>query len=290
MITGIDHIALVVRDLDAAVADYRALLGREPNWRGALDGAQHAWFQIPNTGLDLIAPLKASRFGKSARERLEAGGEGILAIGFAVRSLEDASRTVARRGIAVAAQTELTSVDQSGVERSWRYANLASGLPTFLVQAAESEWPVSSATEESAVEGLDHVVIRTANPDRAAAVYGARLGLDLRLDRSNPQWHSRLQFFRCGDAILEIASRLDTPTDDANDSFGGLAWRINDAPAIRERLERSGFDVSQLRDGRKPGTRVFTVRSRTAGVPTLMLESSAVRPGKSESNLNPAAA
>ena len=37
-------------------------------------------------------------------------------------------------------------------------------------------------------------------------------------------------------------------------------------------LAKQGFDVSEVRAGRKPGTRVFTVRSETHGVATLCLE------------------
>jgi catechol 2,3-dioxygenase-like lactoylglutathione lyase family enzyme len=125
------------------------------------------------------------------------------------------------------------------------------------------------------VVGLDHVVINTTNPDRALAFYGARLGLDFRLDRSNPQWGSRLMFFRCGGAVVEVGARLDAPIGDAQDRLSGLAWRIPDPDAAQARLAKAGFDVSDVRTGRKPGTRVFTVRSGVPGAPTLMLSAEA---------------
>ena len=37
-------------------------------------------------------------------------------------------------------------------------------------------------------------------------------------------------------------------------------------------LAGAGLDVSEVRAGMKPGTRVFTVRDGTCGVPTLMIE------------------
>jgi len=37
------------------------------------------------------------------------------------------------------------------------------------------------------------------------------------------------------------------------------------------------FDVSEVRTGRKPGTKVFTVRAAPGGVPTLMLTPSPER-------------
>ena len=119
------------------------------------------------------------------------------------------------------------------------------------------------------------MVINTANPDRAVALYGARLGLDFRLDRSNPQWGSRLMFFRCGGAVVEIGASLKAEDAARPDRLSGLAWRVADPDAAQARIARAGFDVSEVRAGRKPGTKVFTVRSGVVGAPTLMLSAEA---------------
>jgi catechol 2,3-dioxygenase-like lactoylglutathione lyase family enzyme len=129
----------------------------------------------------------------------------------------------------------------------------------------------ASVSDDAAVSTLDHIVVNTANPERAVAFYGGRLGLDLRLDRSNEQWGARQLFFRCGDAVVEVGSSLKAPPSDAPDTFGGLAWRVRDPESARARIATAGIDVSELRNGRKPGTSVFTVRNGTGGVPTLML-------------------
>jgi hypothetical protein len=47
---------------------------------------------------------------------------------------------------------------------------------------------------------------------------------------------------------------------------------VPDAQAARARLQAAGLDVSEVRGGRKPGTRVLTLRDGTCGVPTLLLE------------------
>jgi hypothetical protein len=78
-------------------------------------------------------------------------------------------------------------------------------------------------------------------------------------------------FFRCGGAVVEIGSRLGAEASDAPDRLSGLAWRVTDPDAAQARLARAGFDVSEVRSGRKPGTKVFTVRSGVPGAPTLML-------------------
>ena len=108
-------------------------------------------------------------------------------------------------------------------------------------------------------------MISTPDPERAAALYGARLGLDMALERSHPDW-GRLMFFRCGDLIVEVTHRpakpADPPRDMARDRFGGICWRVADIDATHARLAEAGVDVSEVRTGRKPGTRVMTVRIR----------------------------
>ena len=119
-------------------------------------------------------------------------------------------------------------------------------------------------------------MIRTHHSEHCAALLGARLGLDLRADLRRPEWGARLMFFRCGDLIVEVMEPLDpagASTDaTSTDSFYGLSWRAGDAGAAQQRLHEAGVAVSELRAGRKPGTRVFTLRSHCAEVPTLVIE------------------
>ncbi|MGH6950206.1 MAG: hypothetical protein ACREH4_05005, partial [Vitreimonas sp.] len=64
---------------------------------------------------------------------------------------------------------------------------------------------------------------------------------------------------------------------DGRDRLWGLSWRVADADAARARLAAAGANVSDVRAGLKPGTRVFTVRDRTCGVATLMIQPSPKR-------------
>ncbi len=51
--------------------------------------------------------------------------------------------------------------------------------------------------------------------------------------------------------------------DTSQDRLRGLCWRVADIDATHARLVQAGVDVSEVRTGRKPGTRVMTVRSGT---------------------------
>ena len=78
-------------------------------------------------------------------------------------------------------------------------------------------------------------------------------------------------FFRCGDLIVEVAHDLKKEASDDPDRLWGLSWRSVNVDATQKRLAAGGHDVSEVRVGRKPGTRVFTVRDRTFGVPTIVI-------------------
>ena len=82
-------------------------------------------------------------------------------------------------------------------------------------------------------------------------------------------------FFRCGDLIVEVVQRPQADMGPAQDKLWGLSWRVADIDATRARLASVGVDVSDVRTGRKPGTRVLTVRNGTCGIPTLLVERTA---------------
>lgn len=119
---------------------------------------------------------------------------------------------------------------------------------------------------------VDHVVIHTSDAQRAVANYAGRLGLDLRLERNAPQWGSHMLFLRCGSSLLEVVEPTGDKAHTGPDAVWGVAWRVPDLDAVVSRLSGAGIDVSEIRDGRKPGSRVCTVRDERFGVPTLLIE------------------
>lgn len=253
MIVGFHHVVLAVRDLAAGVAAYENLLDRRAIRSEAEDGVATALIATSNIAVELMAPTGDG----AAAQRLSAAladGEGLKSLVFATADLTAAHRRFERVGLA---PEDITA------RRSFRLnTERTHGVRQFVMGADRPN------AEPASVAGLDHVVIRTSDAERAAALYGARLGLDMRLDREVRG--ARLMFFRCGDAVVEIIH--DTAIDDGRDRLWGLSWRILNADAERARLAAAGSDVSDVRAGMKPGTRVFTVRSGTCGVPTLMIE------------------
>ncbi|MCP3471286.1 VOC family protein [Bradyrhizobium sp. CCGUVB1N3] len=275
MITGLDHVVALVSDIGAAKAAYQTLLARAPAWQNSGDGADRVLFTLDNMTLELMAPSGFSVTADRMRALLD-DHEGVLAsLCFRVADVGKMHRRLDRVALKPEPVVEVESRDaESGAVLHWKRTRTATeltrGVRMFFLELAEQR-PISDVTDVGPIEGLDHVVVATEDSERAAALYGARLGLDLALDRSHHDW-GQLMFFRCGDLIVEVVRRPVAGGDLSHDRLWGLSWRVADIEATRARLIAAGVDVSEVRNGRKPGTRVMTVRSRTCGIQTILLE------------------
>ena len=276
LITGLDHFVLVVPEIDAGTAVYASLLGRPADWRAAGEGgAAMTIFRLGNTSLELMAPAGEGPAADRLREIIGTEGPGLKSLAFGTGDIEAAHHRLTRRGLMpsdIAPGASTNEID--GKTRNWRRFRCSdtetSGVKTFLVQP-DAPLPVQDV-EDGGVVALDHIVIDTPNPDRALGLYGARLGLDLALDRNAPQWKTRFLFFRTGGLTFEVIHRLgETHNPAGPDRIWGLTWEVRDLASAHARLAAGGFNISEIRKGRKPGSTVFTVRDGTMGVPTLFI-------------------
>jgi catechol 2,3-dioxygenase-like lactoylglutathione lyase family enzyme len=278
VINDLDHVVVLVDDIKAGATAYQTLFARAPAWQSSGDGVERVLFTLDNVTLELMSPRGCSVTADRIRAVLAAQGDGLASICFRTPDIARMHRRLDRLALKPEPIAEAESRDSaSGATLSWKRTRAATeatrGVRLFFLELA-NERPRSAATAEASMTAMDHVVVSTADPERAAALYGARLGLDMALDRSHPDW-GRLMFFRCGDLIVEVVQRPGANLDKAQDKLWGLSWRVTDIDATRARLVSAGVDVSDVRTGRKPGTRVLTVRNGTCGIPTLLVERTA---------------
>ncbi|MDI1262373.1 MAG: VOC family protein [bacterium] len=280
MISGLDHVVVLAGDIHAASAAYQTLLARAPAWQNSGDGADRVLFTLDNTTLELMAPGGEGANADRIRSILDAQGEGLASLCFRTGDIGKMHRRLDRLTLKPDPVADVESRDAlSGATLSWKRTRAATettrGVRMFFLERDQTR-PLSVRTAPGAITAMDHVVVATPDPERSAALYGARLGLDMALDRSHPDW-GRLMFFRCGDLIVEVTHRPGKMADISQDKLSGICWRVADIDATHARLVQAGIDVSEVRTGRKPGTRVMTVRGGTCGVPTLLVQPS---PGK----------
>jgi catechol 2,3-dioxygenase-like lactoylglutathione lyase family enzyme len=278
MISGLDHIVVLVGDIKAGATAYQTLLARAPAWQSSGDGVERMLFTLDNMTLELMSPSGDSATANRIRTVLAEQGGGLASICFRTPDIARMHRRLDRLALKPEPIADADSRDTAtGATLSWRRTRVATeatrGVRLFFLELA-NERPRSAEIADAPMTAMDHVVVSTADPERAAALYGARLGLDMALDRSHPDW-GRLMFFRCGDLIVEVVERPGANLDKAQDRLWGLSWRVADIDATRARLVSAGVDVSDVRTGRKPGTRVLTVRTGTCGIPTLLVERTA---------------
>jgi catechol 2,3-dioxygenase-like lactoylglutathione lyase family enzyme len=282
VLTGVDHLVLAVRDLARATDTYRKLLGREPSWHGRHPayGTANTLFRLENTYVELLAPAGDGPLAAHLGAWLAEHGESPFALAFGTGDVDAAVAALRVRGLEAPDPADgLGRDERTGAERRWRNVFLppaaTRGVSMIVIEhrsPADALPPaVPIAGETTAVAACDHVVVQTADADAARALYGEALGLRLALDRTFEDWGVRLMFFRTGHLTVEVAASLTRSDAAAPDRFWGISWRVPDIDAAHARLVAAGFDVSEIRTGRRPGTRVATVRAQTHGVATLVI-------------------
>jgi catechol 2,3-dioxygenase-like lactoylglutathione lyase family enzyme len=281
MITGLDHVVLVCPSIERGEAAYTTLLGREADWRTQdAGGSASVMYQWGNTALELMAPTGAGPVARRLHALIDSEGAGPKSLVFASSDIAATRTLLERRGLKPDAVAAAESVDPfTARARYWQRFRLdesvTHGVRVFVLQRRADDPVVYKAGPPGTITALDHVVVNTANPDRATAFYGARLGLRLALDRSNPDWDMRLMFFRTGagsgDLTVELAHKLSVGPGAQPDRLWGFSWRTADIDATHDRMANAGLAVTSIRPGRRPGTRVFTVKDGTINTPTLIL-------------------
>lgn len=285
MLSGFHSVVINVGDFDSGVGDYARLLGQQPDWIewDAERRTHSALFPLANTMLE----IRATEAIPGAPRKAESTG--LSRIRLACDELEPFVGLLESRGVATRPRVR-EQVERKGAEavRTWISAILdpkasrsisvelisdeAGSRPMWTDRQPDRAGP-DTIDPRSAIRALDHVVVFSADLEATCAFYRDHLGIRLALDRSFEKRGVRLLFFRIGGVTIEIGGRLGVaPDPDSTDRFGGLAWQVPGIEAIQSRLRADRFDVSAIRDGHKPGTRVCTVRDPVHDVPTLLIE------------------
>lgn len=268
MLTALDHIVLLCRDFDKVVSDYEILFGMPPSSKTQDAHFNTALFQTGNTALEIMAPVKDGPTEERVKSILGERSSALTSLAYATDDIQTTHHTLTRRSLAPS--------DISDSERQTFRCDdeRCAGIKTFILQ---TQRPNLAANHPNGLR-LDHLVINSPNPERAIAHYGARLGIRFALDRTAEQFGTRFLFFKLDDLVLEVIHSLKADNDPkANDEIWGLTWKVSDLEAAHIRLSKSGAIVSEIRKGRKPGTKVFTAKSHTGNIPTLLLTQTPIR-------------
>jgi hypothetical protein len=277
MITGLDHLVVLLGDIKAGAKAYELLLGRAPSWRSQNDDAETVLFTLDNMTLELMAPVGASAAADRIRSVIKIWGEGLASICFRVGDIEKMHRRLDRLALKPEpiAQLESRDTDSGGTLR-WKRTRAATemtrGVRMFFLELAEAR-PHSAATAAAPILGLDHVVVSTEDPERRSTLWRA----------ARARYGARPLASGLGPVDVLPLRRSDRRGGaPAGRRRGPEPRQVVGIELARRRHRRdagaaaaAGLDVSEVRVGRKPGTRVLSVRDGTCGIHTLLLERTA---------------
>src|SRR5665647_2411383 len=120
MISGLDHVVVLLSDIKAGAKAYELLLGRSPCWRGESDGAETVLFTLDNMTLELMAPAGPSPTAERIRNVIKVWGEGLASICFRVGDIQKTWRRLDRVALAPEPVAEVEGSD-TGSDRILRW-------------------------------------------------------------------------------------------------------------------------------------------------------------------------
>ena len=277
MINRLDHLIVSVKDIAIAEDNFTKFFGSEPVWRGEHSelGTINAIYNFSNTYFEILAAKGEGIGATLVKQSIEEKGEGLTGIVLGTDNIQDCENQILNKDFKSSTISNGEGMDfDNGKVRRWKNLflpdNLTRGLFAFLIEHTEGELPMPDNFPDSSIHKLDHVVINTNDPDGFIEVYQNIYGLRLALDQTIEKWGGRMLFFRLNKTTIEVIGKKDDK--ETEDKLWGLAWDVKDLEATHERLVKGGFDLTPIKDGRKPNTLVSTVKSNTHNIPTLLIE------------------
>jgi|TARA_B100000925_G_scaffold259187_1_gene214574 catechol 2,3-dioxygenase-like lactoylglutathione lyase family enzyme len=276
MIENVDHIAIVVEDLDSAENNYKKIFGIEPVWRGKHTdlGTSNVLFNFENTYLELLAANGAGIGADFVNNTISEKGEGLLGLVLGTKDIASFRDNIFKSGFLLSDISNGHGINEQNEKREWLYQflpnELTRGIFSFVIQHKSVDLPFLNG-DKSTVKKLEQVVINTNDVDGFINIYRDIYGIRLALDSFIEAWKKRILFFRLNKTTIEVIENKNDE-DIAKDSLWGLAWGVQDIIEARKRLLSNNIKVSDIRPGVKEDTLVATISSHTNNVPTLLIE------------------
>ena len=277
MINRLDHLIVSVKDIAIAEENFTKFFGSEPVWRGEHSelGTINAIYNFSNTYFEILAAKGEGIGATLVKQSIEEKGEGLTGIVLGTDNIQDCENQILNKDSKPSNISNGEGMDfDNGEVRRWKSlflpSDLTRGLFAFLIQHTEGNLSLPNKFSDTSVNKLDHVVINTNDPDGFIDVYQDTYGIRLALDQTVEKWGGRMLFFRLNKTTIEVIAKKDE--NKIEDKLWGLAWDVEDIKKTHSRLFNEGFEITPVKEGRKPNTLVATVKSNVYNIPTLLIQ------------------
>jgi len=255
-ILGIDHVVILVRDLDAAAETFARLgFALTPRGRHSI-GTQNHCLMFERDYLELLAIAEPHPVTTAFADFL-AVAEGAGAIAFSSDDAAAAHASLQADGIAAQAPVDFSrpvALPSGSRDARFRIVQLANeatpGCRSFLCQhfTPEVVWRDEYRNHPVGLVGLAGVSIVTDAPDDTARAWDRVLGTTSAVASEDRR-------LRVGGAEIVFGDREAwrsapaAPAARAVPFIAALRLRVRDRAAAAAALERGGFDAKRLADG-----------------------------------------
>ena len=277
MINRLDHLIVSVKDIAIAEDNFTKFFGLEPVWRGEHSelGTINAIYNFSNTYFEILAAKGEGIGAALVKQSIEEKGEGLTGIVLGTDNIHDCENQILKKDFKPSTISNGEGMDfDNGEVRRWKSLflpnDLTRGLFAFLIEHTEGNLPLPNKFSDTSVNKLDHVVINTNDPEGFIDVYQDTYGIRLALDQTVEKWGGRMLFFRLNKTTIEVIAKKDE--NKIEDKLWGLAWDVEDIKKTHSRLLNEGFEITPVKEGRKPNTLVATIKSNVYNIPTLLIQ------------------
>ncbi|HLJ58776.1 MAG TPA: VOC family protein [bacterium] len=223
MIYELNHVGIVIRDLDKSVAFYQDVLGGKVAVRN----------RIPSSQTDIVYLQIAGGLIELLHRREPAAHEvfGITHIAFMTDDLDADYRALVDTGCESLVAPKVAG---SGVGRLG-FLGDPNGARVELIQR-DVDYR-TAPIEHGVVKSLDHYSVRANDLVAARDFYGRRLGMNLLKQMYIEQRQLDILYFNLNYDVVELLHR---PTPDTGDIFGHIALRVENVDRALERVAALG--------------------------------------------------
>ena len=107
MINSIDHLIIVVKDLNTAAKNYQKVLGIDPVWKGEHKelGTANVIFNFKNTYFELLSSKGNGLGAELVNNSISENGEGLIGQALGTQDIKETRKLLAEKGFSISEGT-----------------------------------------------------------------------------------------------------------------------------------------------------------------------------------------
>ena len=274
MLKKIQNIFFIVNNIEKSSKEFSLFFSRSPTFKGFSNelGIKIHNFNVGNLGVGLIDTYKDGLWSKKILDFKKDKHEGFFGFNFMSEDAKITYSDLKEKNICLGDFHKITFEDNnSNTFHSYLFSideDLISNLNVSISGSNRFFTENKNNSSDKMVKSINQVVINTTNLDEMINLFEKNLQIRLALDKTFKEWSGRMLFFRINGITIEVVEG-----DKVNNlaEYYGIGWHTDDFNSCYRSLISKGFELSEVRKGRKPGTLVSTLKNSMLGIPTILI-------------------